>query len=127
VTYQEHNYRATVGRDYDQQRRERTRRVAHTDESDQEALLEENLEVLGAQRIQRPTYLSMEQLDKRLKHIEIELQKSQEKERAQRDQIFKEVDTRCYLCGQIDWAFQKRVHANLEILKRSRLNRSYSQ
>ena len=34
VTYQEHNYRATVGRDNDYQRQERTRRVTWTYDSD---------------------------------------------------------------------------------------------
>jgi hypothetical protein len=55
--------------------------------------------VIDARKEQRPT--SMEQLDSRLKHIEMQLERRQEEEKAKRYQIFKELDTRCNMCGQI--------------------------
>jgi hypothetical protein len=86
VTYQEHNYRATVGEDYT--RKERTGRVAHTDEPDLEALLEEDSEVLGAQR-KSNAYLSVHgTIDNSLKQIECNPRK-----KAKLDKIFKELDT----------------------------------
>lgn len=45
VTCQEHNYRATVGRDYDQLKKERARRVTWIDESDDTSSIEEGQEV----------------------------------------------------------------------------------
>lgn len=76
VTCQEHNYRATVGRDYDQLKKERARRVTWIDESDDNSSIEEDQEVLNAQRVQRPTYVTIEQLDNRLKQVEYRLKKS---------------------------------------------------
>ena len=53
VTSQEHNYKATIGRDYDQQKRERARRVSWAEETDAStcAAFEEEPEILGAQRV----------------------------------------------------------------------------
>lgn len=67
VTCQEHNYRVTVSRDYDQLKKERARRVTWMDESDDNSSIEENQEVLNAQRMQRSTFVTIEQLDNRLK------------------------------------------------------------
>ena len=102
VTSQEHNYKATLGRDYDQQKRERARRVSWAEETDEStcAALEEEPEILGAQRVQRPTYVTIEQLDNRLKQVELRLKKSHEQEKAKRDQLFKDLENRCYQCGQ---------------------------
>lgn len=75
VTCQEHNYRATVGRDYDQLKKERAMRVTWIDESDDNSSIEGDQEVLNAQRVQRPTYVTIEQLDNRLKQVEYRLKK----------------------------------------------------
>ena len=100
VTSQEHNYKATIGRDYDQQKRERARRVSWAEETDEStcAASEEEPEILGAQRVQRPTYVTIEQLDNLLKEVELRLKKSHEQEKAKRDQLFKDLDNRCYQC-----------------------------
>ena len=100
VTSQEHNYKATLGRDYDQQKRERARRVSWAEETDEStcAALEEEPEILGAQRVQRPTCVTIEQLDNLLKEVELRLKKSHEQEKAKRDQLFKDLDNRCNQC-----------------------------
>ncbi|XP_061191756.1 uncharacterized protein LOC133199998 [Saccostrea echinata] len=100
VTYQEHNYRATVGRDNDYQKRERTRRVTWTDDSDDDFPPDDDAETLGVQRIQKPSYITMEQLDHRLKQIESQLKRNQEKERVKRDHLLKDIENRCFQCGQ---------------------------
>ena len=84
VTSQEHNYKATLGRDYDQQKRERARRVSWAEETDEStcAASEEELEILGAQRVQRPTCVTIEQLDNLLKEVELRLKKNHEQEKA---------------------------------------------
>lgn len=58
-----------MGREYDQLKKERARRVTWIDESDDKSSMEEDQEVLNAQRVQRPTYVTIEQLDNRLKKI----------------------------------------------------------
>lgn len=60
VTCQEHNYRATVGRDYYQLKKKRARCVTWIDESDDNSSIEEDQEVLNAQRVQRPKYVTFE-------------------------------------------------------------------
>lgn len=55
---------------------------------------------LNAQRVQRPTYVTIEQLDNRLKQVESRLKKSQEQEKAKRDHLFKDFESRCFQCGQ---------------------------
>lgn len=57
-----------MGRDYDQLKKERTKRVTWIDESDDNSSIEEDQEVLNAQRVQRPTYVTIDQLDNRLKN-----------------------------------------------------------
>lgn len=69
VTCQKHNYRATVGRDYDQLKKKRARRVTWIDESYDNLSIKEDQKVVGAQRVQRPTYVAIEQLDNRLWHL----------------------------------------------------------
>lgn len=76
VSCQEHNYRSTVGRDYDQLKKERARHVTWIDESDDNSSIREDQEVLNAQRVQRPTYVTIEQLDNRLNRVEYRLKKS---------------------------------------------------
>ena len=49
----------------------------------------EEPEILGAQRVQKPTYVTIEQVDNRLKQVELRLKKSHEQEKAKRDQLFK--------------------------------------
>jgi hypothetical protein len=66
----------------------------------------------------------MEQLDTRLKQIEMQLQRSQEEDRAKREEIFKELSTRCFQCGQLVISGMSAV---FEILKPSRLSRSCSE
>ena len=60
----------------------------------------EEPEILGAQRVQKPTYVTIEQLDNRLKQVERRLKKSHEQEKAKRDQLFKDLENRCCQCGQ---------------------------
>lgn len=71
-----------------------------TDESHDEVSSDENREVPETQRMPRPTHSIMEQFDTQLRQIELQLKRSQEKNRAKRDKIFKELDTRCFQCGQ---------------------------
>lgn len=58
-----------MGREYDQLKKERARRGTWIDESDDKSSMEEDQEVLNAQIVQRPTYVTIEQLDNRLKKI----------------------------------------------------------
>lgn len=89
-----------MGKDYDQLKKERARRVTWIDESDDNSSIEEDQEVLNAQRVQRPTYVTIEQLDNRLKQVEYRLKKSQEQEKAKREHLFKDLESRCFQCGQ---------------------------
>jgi hypothetical protein len=65
--------------------------------------------VIEARQEQRPTtcgwnqikFRSMELLDTRLKQVEMQLQRNQEEDMARREQIFKELRTRCFQCGQV--------------------------
>lgn len=81
VTCQEHNYRASVGRDYDQLKKESARRVTWIDESDDNSSIEEDQEVLNAQSMQRPTYVTIEQLDNRLKQVKYRLKRVESRKR----------------------------------------------
>lgn len=47
-----------MGRDCDQLKKERTRRVTWIDKSDDKSSIEKDKEVLNVQRVQRPTYLT---------------------------------------------------------------------
>lgn len=51
-------------------------------------------------RVQRPTYVTIEQLDNRLKQVEYRLKKNQEQEKAKREHLFKDLESRCFQCGQ---------------------------
>lgn len=48
--------------------------------------------------MKRPTY-TIEQLDNRLKQVEYRLKKSQEQEKAKREHLFKDLESRCFQCG----------------------------
>lgn len=50
--------------------------------------------------MKRPTYVTIEQLDNRLKQVEYRLKKSQEQEKAKREHLFKDLESRCFECGQ---------------------------
>ena len=58
------------------------------------AASEEEPEILGAQRVQRPTYVTIEQLDNRLKQVEPRLKKSHEQEKAKHDQLLKDLENK---------------------------------
>lgn len=60
--------------------------------------MEEDQEVLNAQRVQRPSYVTIEQLDNRLKQVEYHL-KNQEQEKVKREHLFKDLESRCFQCG----------------------------
>ncbi|KAK3098956.1 hypothetical protein FSP39_024662 [Pinctada imbricata] len=80
VTFQEHNFKATVGRDQEMQRRDKTRRVSWFDEEDSDSELK-------TQRVKAPTYVSLDSLDERLKNIELMFLKDQEKRLAKIEQL----------------------------------------
>lgn len=65
-----------MGLDYDQLKKEMARLGTWIDESDDNSSIEEDQGVLNAQRVQRDTYVTIEQLDKRLKQVEYRLQNS---------------------------------------------------
>ena len=82
----------TLGRGYDQPKRGQARRVSWAEETDEStcAATEEEPQILGAQRVQRPTFVTIEQLDNRLKQVELRLKKSHEQEKEKRDQLLKD-------------------------------------
>jgi hypothetical protein len=65
--------------------------------------------VIEVRHDQRPTtfgwnennFRSMEQLDIRLKQIEMQLQRMQEEDRTKREKKIKELCTRCFQCSQV--------------------------
>lgn len=76
-----------MGQDYDQLKKERARRVTWIDESDDNSSIEEDQEVMNVQRVQKPTYVTIEQLNNRLKQVEYR-HKNQEQENAKRERLF---------------------------------------
>lgn len=51
------------------------------------------------QRVQRLTYVTIEKFDNWLKQVEYRI-KNQEHEKAKREHLFKDLESRCFQCGQ---------------------------
>ena len=83
VTFQEHNFKATVGRDQELFKRERTRRVSWMDEV--ENVSDDEVDV---RRMDTQSYVTLDDLDEKLKKLELKFVQEQEKRMERIEKLF---------------------------------------